>query len=123
MSVEIEMTREKPSFTIEERASAQNHRLVLGGAMQPADASELQGVVARICRGPRTRVTLDLRGLTAIGSAGMHCLMAAYEIAREHGHELIVAPEQRIAEAHELIEILAGLPLLPAETAAASDSM
>ncbi len=116
------MSREKPSFTIEEIVSPESHRLVLRGAMRLSDAGELQNAVARLCGAPRTRVTLDLQGLTAIGSAGMHCLMAAYESAREHGHELAVAPAQRIEDAHQLIEILAELPLLPSNGSMSSGS-
>lgn len=106
------MSSEQPSFAIEERSSAGGRRLVLRGAMRPVDASLLQSVFARLCDGPRTRIVLDLRELTAIDSAGMHCLTAAYETAREHGHDLEIVPGSQIEDVHQLIELLAELPLL-----------
>jgi anti-anti-sigma factor len=114
-SVEIEMSKGKLKFAIEERPSADNHGLVLRGALRPADASQLQSAVARICEGRRTRVVLDLRELASIDSAGMHCLIAAYDAIRERGHELEVPPGSQIEDVHQLIEVLAGLPLLVAE--------
>jgi ABC-type transporter Mla MlaB component len=110
-NVEIEMSYGKRKFAIEERSSASDHFLVLRGAMGPADASQLRGVIDRICGGRRTRVVLDLRGLTSIDSAGMHCLSAAYDAACEHGHLLEVMPGSRIENAHQMIDVLAGLPL------------
>lgn len=106
------MSAQKPSFAIEEHPLAAGRCLVLRGAMHLADTSQLQGAFARLCDGRRTRIVLDLRELTAIGSAGMHCLTSAYETAREHGHELEVIPGSRIEDVHQLIEVLAGLPLL-----------
>lgn len=106
------MSSDQPSFAIEEHASTAGRRLVLRGAMRPADSSLLQSVVARICSGRRTRIVLDLRALTAIDSAGMHCLTAAYETAREHGHELELVPGSQIEDVHQMIEVLAELPLL-----------
>lgn len=105
------MTSEKPKFAIEELPARAHHRLVLRGAMGPADTTQLQSAIARICTGRRTRIILDLRQLASIDSAGMHCLTAAYQAAREHGHELDVVPGSQIEEAHQLIEVLESLPL------------
>ncbi len=106
------MSAQEPGFAIEERSLAPDRCLVLRGMMRLADASQLQSAFARLCDGRRTRIVLDLRELTAIDSAGMHCLTSAYETAKEHGHELEVIPGSRIEHVHQLIEVLAGLPLL-----------
>ncbi len=106
------MSSEPQSFAIEEHPSEANCRLVLRGAMRPAHASLLQSVFARICDGRRSRIVIDLHELTAIDSVGMHCLAAAYETARAHGHDLEIAPGPRIDDVHQLAERLAELPLL-----------
>jgi anti-anti-sigma factor len=110
--VEVEVSSEQQTFAIQERSSTAGRRLLLRGAMRPTDASLLQSAFARICDGRRTRIVLDLRELTSIDSAGMHCLIAAYETAREHGHELEITPGPRIEDVHQLIDVLAELPLL-----------
>jgi anti-anti-sigma factor len=108
--VEITVASER-SFAVEEVPSGASRRLLLRGAMQLADAPLLQSVIARVSAGPRTRIVLDLGQLTSIDSAGMHCLMAAYETARQHGHELEVPPGLRIRDVRELTEVLESLPL------------
>ena len=75
------------------------------------DASQLQSVMDRLCAGRRTRIILDLGRLVSIDSSGMHCLTAAFQTAREYGHELDVTPGSQIEEVHQLIEMLADLPL------------
>ncbi len=102
----------KPDFAIEEYASEGNRGLVLRGTMRVADSSLLQNTIARIVEGRRTRIVLDLRELKAIDSSGMHSLVAAFETAREHGHDLETVPGSRIRDVHQLIGLLAELPLL-----------
>lgn len=106
------MSSETTGFAIEEMPAEAHHRLVLRGAMGHADGSQLQSTMDRICAGRRTRIVLDLRQLESIDSAGMHCLTAAYQTAKEHGHELDVAPGSPIEGVQQLIDVLAGLPLL-----------
>lgn len=102
----------EPDFAIEEYASEGNLGLVLRGSMRMADSSLLQNTIARICEGRRTRILLDLRELTAIDSTGMHCLISAFETSRERGHDLEVVPGSEIHDVHDLIGLLAELPLL-----------
>jgi anti-sigma B factor antagonist len=68
------------------------HTLVLTGELDIAQAEEMAEVVRRVCGNGASSITLDLSGLTFMGSTGLRMVLLARDLCREHGYEFRIVP-------------------------------
>ncbi len=87
--------------------------LVLGGELTHASAPSLEAAIERICAQGASRITLDLRKLTAIDWAGIMVISFRCRLCLERGHEIaLIAGPPAVQDAFARVGLLAELPFV-----------
>jgi len=105
------MTSGHSPLTIQLAATSQRHTIILEGEIDLAGAPELEAVIAGVCAGEPRTIVLDLRKVTFLDSAGVHCLIAANQACCQRGHELQIIPGP--ANVQRLFELTGTTDFLP----------
>jgi anti-sigma B factor antagonist len=84
-------------------ADARGVAVLLAGELDLETAPELEQQLAALEESQRTRVVIDLGGVTFMDSAGLKAILAASEFAQSHGHTLVLRRGPR--QVQRLIEL------------------
>lgn len=71
---------------------AWRHKLILTGKLDHRSASELEDEIECLCEEGVTTLTLDLRQLDAIDSAGVNAMVRRGAVCKMRGHDFVVVP-------------------------------
>ena len=97
-------------MAIQDSVVCGRHRLVLRGELDLSQSGELEGLLRQVCSNDTPGITLDLSGLTFMGSTGLQAVLLARELCRERGCEFRVVPGpasvQRVFEVTGLTDFI-----------------
>lgn len=102
---------EPAQFAIKDAVAGNQHRLFVSGELDLATAPRLEEAVVRICRDPTSAITIDLTGVTFMDSSGLHAVLNAQQLCREHRRDFLLAPPE--GQAKRLFEVTGVLDELP----------
>ena len=106
----------KGQLEIQDAVSDGRHTLVLAGELDMASAADLRATIGRVCAADPSAVTLDLRRLSFIDSAGLHIITSTSARCQELGIKFELAPGPRHVQ--RLFEVTGLLDILPFQAAA-----
>jgi anti-sigma B factor antagonist len=105
--------RQPAQFAIEDAVAGNQHRLFVSGELDLATAPRLEEAVVRICRDGTSGITIDLTGITFMDSSGLHAVLNAQQLCREHGRDFLLTPPE--GQAKRLFEVTGALDQVPLE--------
>jgi anti-sigma B factor antagonist len=79
-------------FAVQDVDCNGRHTFVLTGEVDIAQARELQEALQRVGTGTSAGITLDLSGLTFMGSTGVRIVLFARELCEQRGYEFRIIP-------------------------------
>lgn len=77
---------------VRESVRAGAHTLALNGELDLANAPQVEAALGRVCENGTRAVTLDLSGVTFMGSTGLRLVLHAKELCDANGWEFRVVP-------------------------------
>ncbi len=100
-----------PPFEVQDSVCQGQHTLVLRGELDMPYADTLEIMIRRLCIDGIRGLILDLSQLAFMGSAGLRAVLAAHNLCREHGCELLVQPGN--GPVRRLFELTGTIDVLP----------
>jgi anti-sigma B factor antagonist len=79
-------------LSVQDSVVGGRHTLVLTGELDIAQAAAVESVLARVSASGTVGITLDLSGLTFMGSTGVRVVLLARELCERGGYEFRVIP-------------------------------
>ena len=102
------------TFQLRTHADGPTRTVLLSGELDMLVAPYLEAAVRRVCSDRAAQLVLDLRSLTFMDSAGLHCILTAQKLCREFGCSFAVIPGPRQVQAlFELTGLVECLPFQP----------
>jgi anti-sigma B factor antagonist len=104
--------RTQPDFEVQDSVCDGHHTLALSGELDLAKAPALETMITRLCVTGVKGISLDLSRLTFIDSSGLHAVLHAQQLCREHGYDfLVVADNAQVLRIFEITGIIDALPI------------
>jgi anti-sigma B factor antagonist len=79
-------------FAVQDVDANGRHTFVLTGELDMAQARELQEALQRVATDASAGITLDLSGLTFMGSTGLRIVLFARALCEQRGYEFRIIP-------------------------------
>ncbi|HEY4427637.1 MAG TPA: STAS domain-containing protein [Solirubrobacteraceae bacterium] len=80
------------ALEIQDSVVCGEHRLVLRGELDLAQSAELEALLRQVCSNGTRAITLDLSGLTFMGSTGLRLVLLARDLCLQRACEFRVVP-------------------------------
>ncbi|HEY0516815.1 MAG TPA: STAS domain-containing protein [Solirubrobacteraceae bacterium] len=78
------------TFSIERQNRDCRYRLLLRGELDLASAPDVESTLTELCEAGALEIEIDLRAVTFIDSAGLHAILRAKELCRDHRADFFV---------------------------------
>jgi anti-sigma B factor antagonist len=100
-----------PALSVQDSVVGGRHTLVLTGELDVAQAADVEAVLQRVSANGTGGLTLDLSGLTFMGSTGVRLVLLARELCAKRGSEFRVVPgPPKVQQVFELTGVAGVLP-------------
>jgi anti-sigma B factor antagonist len=106
-------------FEVQDVVHGRHHTLVLSGELDIPQAAELETMIHELSADGISGITLDLRGLTFMGSTGLRLVLLARDVCAFHRYDFFLIPGSESVQ--HLFEITGLLTALPFKTAASGE--
>ena len=107
---------ESGALAIQDSVVCGRHTLVLRGELDLSQSAEVEGLLQQVCSNGTRGITLDLSGLTFMGSTGLRVVLLARDLCRERGYEFGVVPGP--ASVQRVFEVTGLTGIIPFEATA-----
>jgi anti-sigma B factor antagonist len=111
MAIAHESREAGSALDVQDAVSGGRHTLVLSGELDMESVPRLQRLVVHLCADGAREIAMDLSKLRFMDSTGLHAILAAQIVCRDHGTGFMLTPPRgAVRRVFELTGMMDALP-------------